>query len=767
MRSNHEKVLSQLSEMNRVIREERSESTRLRQEAQRLQLATDEGEEAALLVERLRAEKVDLERENERILSQVFSEAEAGELSVLKQQVLQREAEVKRLRTRVKDAEDKAQIAAEAHATSDSRLASAHGERDAAKRQVQRAQAEAGQARQEVQCLEKRVATLVGDTGVSPDDLERALALVRATPAAKSGKAQPPADGGGAAARDGASALRLQDTDLSKLGLSPLAKKQVHEVLAQNNELRVALEKAEGLLAIAQRLSETLRAELDAHKRREAEERSQLQKQLQLRTRELATASKSALRHSERAAALEAQRSEYLSGRAPSAPPLPRAADEESVAGSLISEGARTELDVSPDENMFEVSVVSCSLAEEHFGGRPSTFVSLDFFQHETQATPLRAGLSPAYGFTAQYVLTVDDLFLHYLATAALRFELHQSWGVECQRVATCDVPLRELLHSPKGALSKSAPLYALPPATAEPAGQPPARASARPVGLLVFSMCLRRRIDAAVAAFMQQFPDVASLALAPIGAGSRDRELTVSVRYATDLRLRAHGLRAAPYVHFDLFDFGEQETATASGTDPRFEAEFRFGVDLDGRLSKYLQSTALRFSVLDENEEVNAFRRPPYLACPNSRPSDSPRHRCLSLPFAGCKRPPRLRRPAPRRPPHLAPPRRDAPAARREGRARGQPHRRNGVARRTATQRRLAARTRRALRGRRRCGDDTVSLPRQGRRQGGRCGRVRGGRGGRARSAARGRPLALAARGSARRRVGRVCVGGGGASRA
>ena len=84
-----------------------------------------------------------------------------------------------------------------------------------------------------------------------------------------------------------------------------------------------------------------------------------------------------------------------------------------------------------------------------------------------------------------------------------------------------------------------------------------------------------------------------------------------MSVRYATDLRLRAHGLRAAPYVHFDLFDFGEQETATASGTDPRFEAEFRFGVDLDGRLSKYLQSTALRFSVLDENEEVNAFRRP------------------------------------------------------------------------------------------------------------------------------------------------------------
>ncbi len=37
---------------------------------------------------------------------------------------------------------------------------------------------------------------------------------------------------------------------------------QVHEILLQNNELNMQLEKAEGLLKIAQRLVETLRAEL-------------------------------------------------------------------------------------------------------------------------------------------------------------------------------------------------------------------------------------------------------------------------------------------------------------------------------------------------------------------------------------------------------------------------------------------------------------------------------------------------------------------------
>ena len=42
-------------------------------------------------------------------------------------------------------------------------------------------------------------------------------------------------------------------------------------------------------------------------------------------------------------------------------------------------------------------------------------------------------GLQPEFDFTAQYVVGVDDLFLHYLATAVLRLDLNQSWGVECQ----------------------------------------------------------------------------------------------------------------------------------------------------------------------------------------------------------------------------------------------------------------------------------------------------------------------------------------------
>ena len=42
------------------------------------------------------------------------------------------------------------------------------------------------------------------------------------------------------------------------------------------------------------------------------------------------------------------------------------------------------------DENIFELRVVSTKLEPAYFDGLPSTFVSFDFFQHDTQAVTRR-----------------------------------------------------------------------------------------------------------------------------------------------------------------------------------------------------------------------------------------------------------------------------------------------------------------------------------------------------------------------------------------
>ena len=143
-------------------------------------------------------------------------------------------------------------------------------------------------------------------------------------------------------------------------------------------------------------------------------------------------------------------------------------------------------MDVRADENIFELRIIRASLTSNNFAARPSTFASFDFYQHDTQASPMRQGLEPEYDFTAQYVLTVDDLFLHYISTTSLTLEVHQSWGVEAQMVARADCPLRELLQG-ASKVSKVAQLFATVGAPAGGASASRTRASRPP---------WRRRVD-------------------------------------------------------------------------------------------------------------------------------------------------------------------------------------------------------------------------------------------------------------------------------
>ena len=45
----------------------------------------------------------------------------------------------------------------------------------------------------------------------------------------------------------------------------------------------------------------------------------------------------------------------------------------------------------------------------------PHLFATWEFFEHEVQSTPVMKGPRPDFEFTSQYIVKVDDFFLHYL----------------------------------------------------------------------------------------------------------------------------------------------------------------------------------------------------------------------------------------------------------------------------------------------------------------------------------------------------------------
>ena len=45
----------------------------------------------------------------------------------------------------------------------------------------------------------------------------------------------------------------------------------------------------------------------------------------------------------------------------------------------------------------------------------PSVFATWEFYEYEIQATPVMKGPRSEYQFTSQYLVKVDDFFLHYI----------------------------------------------------------------------------------------------------------------------------------------------------------------------------------------------------------------------------------------------------------------------------------------------------------------------------------------------------------------
>ena len=581
LRDYHEKLLGQMTELNAALKKERMEKSSLQQTVQQAAATTEESEEKSREIERLRQELVALQDDNRRVLSKAFSNDDAGELARLRQELALKDAELRKLRDGLKKEKELQKQGYEAASKIDSHLALAHAEREEAKKLAivaeHKLQAELGERDDKIRRLEERLALFSGDTGVPAHEIERALKMVRSA----------------VDEQVDVESLRLADTDLNALGLSPLAKKEVQHILLQNNELIKDLEKAELLLKNQTKLGAALTAELEAAKRSTSEEVSRLQRREAQRTTELADAKRQLMQLQEMYSGREAGSMVKRESGFPRSM-MPPGADTESVADSIISDGTHEEMDVRADENIFELRIIRASLTSNNFAARPSTFASFDFYQHDTQASPMRQGLEPEYDFTAQYVLSVDDLFLHYAATTVLAIEVYQSLGVECALVARTDAPLRELLQGRRGKIVKHAQLYSVADSTA--LGAP------KVIGTLVYEFRMRRRIEGAVHSFMQRFPDVASLAMMEVRPGARTTEAIVTVKSASGLRLRVGGAGPpAPYVHFEFFEFGEQETSAREGSDPIFEQVFRFPVDRDGDFAEYLKQKSVRFSVFDE----------------------------------------------------------------------------------------------------------------------------------------------------------------------
>jgi hypothetical protein len=586
--------------------QERIKTSRLEQELQLRAARADELEELHTALDAERHAKRLLEDENKQLVERALSEADSTELGAIRRELADKSRVVSKLHAGVKGAEAELTDATERARSAELAAANLRAELAVVNRGRERLLADVASERSLAARYQEQLALYSGDAGVSPEELMRALALVRE--AGQPPKPPPPAqsDDARAAAARAAAAADILSTDEDALlrSLPPAQRRHVQEVLVANSELTLSLQKNEHLLSLAQGMIVTLREEIEIARAERAADGSARARQLDAQDAELGE-----LR---RELAMRPGGENVAAGRAPyrggGRLPAGRAPPGSPRGGaSTISEGESPELNVREDENLFELHVLAAELSRDWFpGGAPRTFVTVDFFDHETQTTALADGHAAIYDLVAQYIVRADDALLHYLRTHSLVLEMRQARATDEALVARATVPLSTLL-SPAYERGSGGGVGIVGGGSGGRVKHTAALISAdglgHTVGSLRLTLRMRRPLDSVLVPFYRRFPELTTppTAIAP-------RELTVSVLGARGLRAGGGGgAPLAPYVFYSLYDFGDYETPTGRGAAPSFASSHTFVIDVRARRLKEVMRAPVRFTVLDDDDSVTA----------------------------------------------------------------------------------------------------------------------------------------------------------------
>ena len=129
-----------------------------------------------------------------------------------------------------------------------------------------------------------------------------------------------------------------------------------------------------------------------------------------------------------------------------------RVQEQPTTDGQLTNDLIEDAIELERGQNLIEIHISRASFNEralEYFGksNEPSTFCSIEFFEHELQMTPIIKGRTPEYNFTAQYIVNVDDFLLYYLQKEYTLIELHQTVGQSFHTIAASKLSLKQLIE--------------------------------------------------------------------------------------------------------------------------------------------------------------------------------------------------------------------------------------------------------------------------------------------------------------------------------
>ncbi|RLN88663.1 hypothetical protein BBJ28_00008855 [Nothophytophthora sp. Chile5] len=299
--------------------------------------------------------------------------------------------------------------------------------------------------------------------------------------------------------------------------------------------------------------------------------------------------------------------------------------DGNSEVASLSESLVQAARDLAPGEQLLELGIVNANFDKSAVGVNSSTFVLCDFYDFESQSTPLLMGNRPEYNLSATFKVTVDGFFLRYLASERIALEVHQAIRGDFKLIGTASVRLSKLLHS-KGVIKE--PMLPVKSTRHGNDGESIA------LGTLNIVLRLSTPISEVWRLHLRSYPqDVQLLSMRNEGSNAMDpAKATCEADFADDSMLPVNELQVAVFACRNLRSYGEKQGKSVSripssyahyqllgfpdiftnivpeSSNPEYDLECSrqtFALEADACLLRFLSKFCFWITVFDDQVEL------------------------------------------------------------------------------------------------------------------------------------------------------------------
>ena len=563
MKANHTRVLQQLDETHKRLNQERKENLKLSSEEKRLAMELEAARELEPMLEQARNERLALEKENHQLLAAAMNAPSEAQSETRRMRSLMAEAQRERAAAELREAELKRTVQALGGGGVEA-FNNTRAERD-------RLRVDCSRMEVELEAVNDKIRVMM-EMGGGQALAERELKN---------------------------SELALADDGLDEGALRAELRGLRETYSDQVEELR----KAQRLLTLEEQQVEDLRAALSEEKIRSQKLNENLYKKVRSLENELD-------RRQKKIHKLEAQLRQMTGGgsmvEAPEAKTI-----RASVDGSMRMSTKEMEddlADLQAGENIFELRLLGVDIDGGMIGeDNPATFMTVDFFEHETQATAVHQGLAVTANHTLQYIVKVDDFFLEYLDTKRLPVELNKSLGMDFATVGVAHVNLAWVLDDVQTGHDASAP----PVHFCDVIGR-----GGKVIARLRYAAFMRKNIVAAVREYRRNPPvrkalldakptesvDAYAEAFASAAEMPFSSMIRVEVSCCRDLVPRVgNSSTMVPYCSYQLLGLASHDTGYGRGSNPDFNDVHNLPLQRTKEVEAKLVKSAMEVIVFDD----------------------------------------------------------------------------------------------------------------------------------------------------------------------